>query len=375
MSIKLFCCGDFVNFTSNDQCLSEEIINIIHGCDFSIANFEAPVFTNEVNRISKAGPYVHQSKESPKILKNIGFTHVSLANNHIYDYGEVGFKSTVNALQLEGIKYIGAGFSFDEGYQGKILSKDGFNIGLLAACENEFGCNFDESLTRSGYAWLFHPRLEDEIISLRKKVDKIVLVAHAGVEDIPIPIKEWRDRYKRLCDLGVDIVVGHHPHVPQGYEEYKGSLIFYSLGNFYFDTPAFLDKDDDSYSVILSFEKNKEVDFDILYHKKIKGKTTRVESCDVNFSLSDLNKKLEKGYYNLNDEIAVELYEKYYKSYYCIALDGNLSFLSLLKKMIKKIVGMHKGNDKDKALLLLHNIRIDSHRFTVQRALRLKYEK
>jgi len=375
MSVKLFCCGDFVNYTSNEQCLSEEMKSIIHECDFSIANFEAPVFTDEVNRIPKAGPYVHQSKESPRILKNIGFTHVSLANNHIYDYGEAGFKSTIDALQSKGIEYVGAGFSFEECYHGKVLAKDGFSIGLLAACENEFGCNFEESITRSGYAWLFHPRLEDEIIRLKKNVDKIVLIAHAGVEDIVIPIKEWRERYKRLCDLGVDVVVGHHPHVPQGYEQHDGSLIFYSLGNFYFDTPAFYETTDDSYSVILNFEKNKEINFDILYHKKINGKTTVVESCDVNFSLTDLNHKLGKGYSNLNDETAIELYEKYYRNYYCLALDSNFSYLSLLKNVIKKIIRKDKKNEKDKALLLLHNIRIDSHRFTVQRALRLKYEK
>jgi poly-gamma-glutamate capsule biosynthesis protein CapA/YwtB (metallophosphatase superfamily) len=58
------------------------------------------------------------------------------------------------------------------------------------------------------------------------------MITHAGVENIKFPIKEWRDRYKRFCDVGVDVVIGHHPHVPQGYEKQNKSMIFYSLGNF-----------------------------------------------------------------------------------------------------------------------------------------------
>jgi len=69
-------------------------------------------------------------------------------------------------------------------------------------------------------------------IKLKAEVNFVVLIAYAGVEDIYFPIKEWRERYKRLCDIGVDVIIGRHPHVPQGYEKHNDSIILYSLGDF-----------------------------------------------------------------------------------------------------------------------------------------------
>ena len=196
---------------------------------------------------------------------------------------------------------------------------------------------------------------------LEQQADFVVLIAHAGVENIPIPIKEWRDRYHRLCELGVDVIVGHHPHVPQGYEQYGESLIFYSLGNFYFDTPAFINKSDDSYSLVLKFEKQASVSFDIIYHKKIEGKTKRVAKEEVSFNLAQLNTLLAEGYSALN--------------YYQTAADASGGLKSKIKRTIKMLLGIQKDQEQSNSLLLLHNIRIDSHRFTVQRALSLKHER
>lgn len=375
MSIKLFACGDVVNFTNNQAWLSEEFQQVIKNCDFAVANFEAPIDTLNMQPIAKASPHLYQSSYSIDYLKQAGFTHVSLANNHIYDYGERAFKNTLSKLNKNGLVFVGAGESFAESYQPRILEKSGVKIGLLAACENEFGCHFDDSLSRSGYAYLFHPLLEDAILALKQQADFVVLIAHAGVENIPIPIKEWRDRYRRLCELGLDVIVGHHPHVPQGYEQYGESLIFYSLGNFYFDTPAFINKSDDSYSLVLKFEKQASVSFDIIYHKKIEGKTKRVAKEEVSFNLAQLNTLLAEGYSALNDQYALDTYQAYYKNYYQTAADASGGLKSKIKRTIKMLLGIQKDQEQSNSLLLLHNIRIDSHRFTVQRALSLKYER
>lgn len=374
MSIKLFACGDVVNFTNNQAWLSADLLQAIKACDFAIANFEAPIETPHMQPIAKAGPHVYQSAKSIVYLKQAGFTHVSLANNHIYDYGERAFKNTLSKLNKNGLDYVGAGESFAESYQPRILEKGGVKIGLLAACENEFGCHYDNSLLRSGYAYLFHPLLEDAILALKQEADFVVLIAHAGVENIPIPIKEWRDRYHRLCNLGVDVIIGHHPHVPQGYEQYGESLIFYSLGNFYFDTPAFANKSDDSYSLVLGFEKKSSVIFDFIYHKKINGITRQVGKDDVSFDLEQLNALLGQGYTELNAKFALDTYQAYYKNYYQTAVGASVGIKSRLKSVVKKLLGIQKSQEKNNGLLLLHNIRIDSHRFTVQRALSEVYE-
>jgi|LauGreStaDraftv2_3_1035109.scaffolds.fasta_scaffold04101_3 hypothetical protein len=375
MTIKLFACGDVVNSTNKQAWLSEELQQVIKNCDFAVANFEAPIDTVQMQPIAKAGPHVYQSPHSIEYLKQAGFTHVSLANNHIYDYGERAFKNTLSKLNKNGLAFVGAGESFAESYQPQILEKGGVKIGLLAACENEFGCHYDDSLSRSGYAYLFHPLLEDAILALKQQADFVVLIAHAGIENIPIPIKEWRDRYHRLCELGVDVIVGHHPHVPQGYEQYGEGLIFYSLGNFYFDTPAFANKSDDSYSLVLEFEKQASVSFDVIYHKKIEGKTKRVAKEEVSFNLTQLNTLLAEGYTALNDQYALDTYQAYYKNYYQKAAGASGGLKSKIKRTIKMLLGIQKDQEQSNSLLLLHNIRIDSHRFTVQRALSLKYER
>ncbi len=376
MSVRLFACGDIVNSTVKKDFIDISLESIIQNSDISIGNFEAPINISPMNPISKAGPHVYQSRESVKCLKDAGFNFMSLANNHIYDYGQSALENTIGELNKYYIEYIGAGLNFEDAYVSKKIEKNGITIGLLAIAENEFGCLY-EPQNKGGYAWIFHHLVEDNIRKLKQEVDIVVLIAHAGVENIAFPLKEWRDRYKRLCDVGVDVVIGHHPHVPQGYEKYNKSMIFYSLGNFYFDTSSFKDNSDDSYSVVLEFVKSGLKDFKIIYHKKIDGQTRRVEKNEVNFSCEYLNSLLENNYEKLNNEMCIELFNKYYRSYYEFALNAipkNTTILQIVKFIIKKILFKIRNEDSNN-LLLLHNIRIDSHRFVVQRALSLISEK
>lgn len=376
MSIKFFACGDIVNLTAKKDFIDEALKTIIQNSDISICNFEAPIETANMKAIKKAGSHVYQSSKSIEYIKNSGFDMVSLANNHIYDYGQEALENTIDELKKYSIDFIGAGVNFDEAYTTKTIEKNGIKIGLIAGCENEFGCLY-ENQNRGGYAWLFHHLIEDNIRKLKEEVDVVVLIAHAGVEEINFPIKEWRDRYKRLCDIGADVIIGHHPHVPQGYEKYYNSMIFYSLGNFYFDTVGFQNKSDDSYSVVLEFEQSVLKDFEIIYHKKIDGLTYKVKKDDVSFSFNELNRLLENNYFKRNDDMCLELFHKYYYSYYESSLGilpKNATIIQTVKSIIKKLFFKNR-NIENRNLMLLHNIRIDSHRFVVQRALSLISEK
>jgi hypothetical protein len=117
------------------------------------------------------------------------------------------------------------------------------------------------------------------------------------------------------------------------------------------------------------------VSFDVIYHKKIEGKPKRVAKEEVNFNLAQLNTLLAEGYAALNDQYAVDTYQAYYKNYYQIAAGDSGGLKSRIKCIIKMLLGIQKNQEQSNSLLLLHNIRIDSHRFTVQRALSLKYER
>jgi poly-gamma-glutamate synthesis protein (capsule biosynthesis protein) len=311
-----------------------------------------------------------------KTLKDTGFNLLSIANNHIYDYGDSALKNTIDIISKQELLTVGAGKNFDDTYRPVIIEKNNIKIGILAACENEFGClSKDES--RSGYAWINHHKIDDNIRKLKSEVDFIIFIAHTGAECIDVPLPEWRERYKRICDLGVNAVIGHHPHVPQGFEKYYNCLIFYSLGNFYFDTVGFEKTTDDSFSVILNIDKNRNLDYELVYHRKVNNVTTLSSKKDVNFSIENLNKNLNDNYKEYINKLAIELYYKRYLPYYQSALNAYPTNKPFLKKIFYfiKLLLFQKRNIKERSLLLLHNIRIESHRYIVERALSLLYEK
>jgi poly-gamma-glutamate synthesis protein (capsule biosynthesis protein) len=376
MTVKLFACGDIVNSRAKENFIDMALSSIIQDCDIAVCNFEAPIARPAMSEIPKAGPCLYQDEETISTIKAAGFNLLSLANNHIYDYGDEGLGLTLREAKLRGVTTVGAGMTMEDAYKPQIFVCKGIKVGVLAACENEFGCLYEE-MGRGGYAWIFHSMLEEEITKLKKKVDFLVLIAHTGVENIDIPIKEWRERYQRLCKLGVDVIVGHHPHVPQGIERYGNSLIFYSLGNFYFDPPSGVNNADDSFSVVLSFAKGVRPSFEIVYHKKIEGQVRLVGSSDVKFSIEQLNMLLEHDYQKLNNHIVLQLFDSYYYGYYQNAFGAPPKHFNIMQKIvfwIKEKLALG-DNQKSRNLLLLHNIRIESHRFVVQRALSLLYEK
>ena len=372
MSLKLFLCGDVVNFKAKTDYLDTKLETLIKSCDISICNFEAPIKHEDMQMIKKAGPHLYQSKESVEYLKKAGFDLFSLANNHIYDYGEVGLNTTLEEIKRCKLNYVGAGSSFDEAYSPVILDKKGVKVGFMSVAEAQFGCLMEDE-QRGGYAFIHQSKTEDNIRELRNECDIVVLIAHAGVEDISLPIPEWRNAYKRFCDLGCDLVIAHHPHVPQGYEMYNGSTIFYSLGNFFFDTAGFENTSNDSFSLSINANSEGITDFEIIYHKMENGKVKKVSKDEVNFDLDHLNKSLEIEYEDQISKLVLQLFNDVYLPYYESALHSyplEKSFKNKVYYMLKNLLN-NNVYTVENMLLLLHNIQIDSHRYVVQRALKI----
>lgn len=374
MTINLFFCGDVVNSLANQNMIGSSLEEMISLADISICNFEAPV-ENDGLPIAKAGPHVIQTKEAVGILKEAGFTTLSLANNHIYDYGEAGLKATIEEIQSNGLEYLGAGLDFESAYSPRVIEKNGVKVGIISSAEAEFGC-LTENENRGGYAYINHFAIEDNVRLLKASCDLVVCICHAGVEEIDAPLPEWRARYKRLCELGADVIIGHHPHVPQGIEEYGDSLIFYSLGNFYFDTAGFINSSNDSFSVLLKYRKTEKLTYDIVYHKMVNKQTVMQSDREMSFDISQLNSRLRCGYEQYMNNTVVELFRDRYLPYYESALNGFTVNDSVFYKIKRIIKYLFKNKSKNNAmLLLLHNIKIESHRYSTQRALSLLYEK
>ena len=226
-SLRITFCGDFVSFFPNRIQVDNEIVSILSQSDLNCINVEAPFSDGRIPRISKSGPSLYQSPDTAALVKKLGFNIVSLANNHIFDFGENAARQTADSFH--DIEVVGLG-SPEDVYQVRIINCNGYNIGILSGCQREFGA-LDSEIGKYGYAWINDCRVDRAIVSARSKCDYLFVCSHAGIEEVEIPLPEWRKRYRSLIDLGADCVIASHPHIVQGYEVYEGKRIYYSLGS------------------------------------------------------------------------------------------------------------------------------------------------
>lgn len=245
--------GDFTSFFGDFSGAMDCI-------DFAITNLESPI-TNNDNALLKSGPNIKGPLNGVKPLKEIGFDLVTLANNHILDYGEKGVQDTVKACNDAGIASVGAGSSLIEArkiFYKKIKHK---TFAFINLAENEF-C----AATQTGYGAnpLNLITNQKDIKEAKNNADYVIVIAHGGREHYQLPTPLVRERYRFFIDSGADAVVGHHPHCYSGYELYNGKNIFYSLGNFIFDYKKKYQKGHwtEGMAVILKISDNK-IDFDL----------------------------------------------------------------------------------------------------------------
>jgi len=331
-------------------------------------NIEAPL-RGKGQPIEKTGPVLNQRADAAHLLRRCGFNLFTMANNHICDYGDEGLFETIKAVG-EG-NTIGVGEK-EKGYAMVIRTLDGIRYGFLAYGENGYGALNGERT--AGYAWINAPRVPSDIASYREQVDMLIVQVHAGVEMIDAPIPEWRTRYQELIDCGADVVIGHHPHVVQGMEHYRGKPIFYSLGNFYFDGIA--DTEDWNTGGVLQLEvENGQLDSFHFYTVKKNGKLLDVMPAQATEELLEKRNTLlndTAAYLEYMDVTAVEQWHKYHANYYAKAFNGlsNYGLRSLLKH-IKRLL----FNRKTDYNMLWHNLRIESNLWIVQRAIQRLHQK
>jgi len=163
-------------------------------------------------------------------LKSINTNLVCMANNHIMDNGEIGLKNNIKYLKKYKINYVGADISHKQIYKPFLFKKNNQKIAVINTSEGE---EANEKYNNNvGSSDIESYKVIDQIRWSKSNGYLTILVVHAGVEYIPFPPPYIKDIYKNFVDEGVDLVVGHHPHVSQGFEIYKNVPIFYSVGNF-----------------------------------------------------------------------------------------------------------------------------------------------
>ena len=236
--MKILFTGD-LNFRGKNELSFEksqdiisEIKPFLEDADFRIINLECPLGDEtKYDPILKSGPNLICSEANLPFLKAISADGVTLANNHIGDFGDGAVKNTLSLMKDNGILCCGAGENITEAYKAFRLVKNGKSVSIISVCENEFGIATDKSCGSAGY----NPRLLFKQIKEEKGYsDFVIVVFHGGNEFNPLPSPDTTERYRFICDMGADAIIGGHTHCPQGYEIYEGKPIIYSLGNFLF---------------------------------------------------------------------------------------------------------------------------------------------
>lgn len=209
-----------------------EVLPFVEKSDYVIPNLECLLGDKEkYSPIKKSGPNLICDENGVLFLKAMNTHAVTIANNHIGDYGDEALKNTLCLLEKNIIKYVGAGSDISEAYSAIRISKDEITISLLSVCENEFGIAEENKAGSAGYS---PRRLMNKIKEEKQISDFVIVVFHGGNEFNPLPSPDTKDRYEFVCDMGADAVIAGHTHCPQGYEIYNGKPIIYSMGNFLF---------------------------------------------------------------------------------------------------------------------------------------------
>ena len=160
---------------------------------------------------------------------------VTLANNHILDFGPEGITDSIAALNEAGIKYVGAGEDLEEAKKLEIMEVGGRKIGFLGTSRVYMATSWAAGENHPGVFSTYDPSLPiEEIKKADELVDYLVVYVHWGVERETTPKEYQRVMGKQYMDAGADIVIGSHPHVLQPLEFYNEKPIMFSMGNFVF---------------------------------------------------------------------------------------------------------------------------------------------
>ena len=170
----------------------------------------------------------------PKMMEGLvlsEFDVLSIANNHSFDWGVEALVDTKKRLQEEGIIPVGGGI---DAYEPRIISKNNYRFAFIA--HTGLGApGWRPTENTAGVAWYDEEELQKSIEKVKGEVDAIIFSIHYGIEYQTEPSQNQIDISKNAIDMGVDLVIGHHPHVIQPVEKYNDGIIAYSLGNFIFD--------------------------------------------------------------------------------------------------------------------------------------------
>ena len=308
--------------------LFERTMPILRKGDIVFGNLEG-VLSNAGSINSNIDSLVMRgSPESISGLTYAGFNILNVANNHMMQHGIVAFRETCTLLVENGIRPLGLKGDSSYSSQPVITSVKGKRLGFLG-----YAFEHDKYAKDLGYAFGKRDEVVHDICLLRSEVDILIVSCHWGLELIKRPSIYIADFARELIDHGVDVILGHHPHVIQGIEKYNEKLITYSLGNFIFD----LANSECNRSMILQIDINDDrLDYKIVplninsyYQPYPLCGAEKKERID---EIRELSSKIPHNSGELTDEMIANYYWEYFR----------LVRLDKLSTLCKFLMNLHR---------------------------------
>lgn len=237
------------------DCISQELIEYMNNADFMCLNNEFTYSTGGTPLEGKAYTF-RAAPERVEVLHQLGVDAVTLANNHIYDYGKEALLDTFAVLEEAEIPYFGAGRTLEEAMAPLYIEVEGKTVALVGASRAEkYKMTPQATETEPGILRCYDTELYREAIAEAKaNADFCIAFVHWGTEYSYDLEQVQLDTGKEYLDAGADAVIGAHSHCLQGLEYYNGKPIVYSLGNYWFNSKTL-----DTMLVQLHFSGNDEV--------------------------------------------------------------------------------------------------------------------
>ena len=263
--------------------LSTEVVDKMKSANIMVVNNEFAV-TNSNNKVNK----LYNFKAKPErldIYKEMGVDLVSLANNHVYDYGEEGLLDTIKYLNEYNIPNIGAGSNITEATKAYYFIAGGYKFSFISATRAEKNVVTPKAKeNKPGVFWCYDPSLLIETIKKEKEVsDFVILLIHWGGEDSHLLEDVQKETGKLYIDAGADFVIGSHAHVLQGFEFYNDKLIAYNLGDFIFDRET-----KDTGILSININDKRDVEYEFISCKQDNYMTSVLSDTEMNRVLNNM---------------------------------------------------------------------------------------
>lgn len=253
----------------------EEMLSLMNSADLFMLNHEFS-FSLQGEPMEDKQYTLQTDPKYVKILQELGTDVVTLANNHVLDFGNAALLDTFATLKQAEIEYVGAGNNYQEAISPVVRTIQGQSFAIFAATRVSPSADWYAGNKKAGVLQTYDPKgLNAAILEAKGSYDHIIVFLHWGIERNEMPEDYQRTLAKGYIDAGADLVIGCHPHVLQGFEYYKGVPIVYSLGNYLFGN-----RTGDTLLLNAEFSEDKSLKIQLIPCRRVDGVLTRIQEPD-----------------------------------------------------------------------------------------------